>query len=200
MSNHEKVFAICENKCFEETLTKEQILEEGKYITDKTTGVKHSVRWLSRAEYDELDGYDANCEYHVYDEELYYSYKLTYTGELGGMILSNTFQEFNVDVPNDFFNNDTILNIHAVRRNLTTQGQPKTNNGDISFLTTYIPKINNVDIAYAQCPFIDEGVIKNCLIAVKRIGQRLHFAIIIGNHSDYINNTIKIDTLFLRKL
>lgn len=103
MSNHEKVYVVCENKCFEEGMTKQQIRETtvaaSDGIKDQVTNNTYHIRWLTRAEYEALGGiYEPNTEYHVYDED--YSDDLSL---LIGFVYSHEQQEpvnFIVPTPN----------------------------------------------------------------------------------------------------
>lgn len=74
---HEKVFVVCENKCFEEGLTKKQI-EEKIYDSsqdaaggtiDPATGIKYKYRYLTQAEYNALVTKDPNTVYFVTDQD-----------------------------------------------------------------------------------------------------------------------------------
>lgn len=74
MAGHEKVYVVCENKCFEEGMTKEQILDltskASNGIVDLTTGKTYKLRVLSRTEYNNLTSKDENTVYYIMDDEV----------------------------------------------------------------------------------------------------------------------------------
>lgn len=73
MAGHEKVYVVCENKCFEEGMTKEQILDltskASNGIVDPITGQTYKVRVLNKYQYDALVTKDSETIYYVYDED-----------------------------------------------------------------------------------------------------------------------------------
>lgn len=115
MAGHEKVFVICENKCFEEGMTKEQILAAvtagSEAIIDPVTQTRYKIRVLTKSEYDALDGhYAQNTIYYVVDEEFasdsVKSHLRMVTTEAPLVNLTTSYQKFNREIA---FNNVNVI-------------------------------------------------------------------------------------------
>lgn len=116
MPGHEKVFVVCENKCFEEGMTKEQIqnaITSGAGgVIDPVTGVKYEFRVLTKRQYDELIEPDPNIIYYVVgddDKVKIIEFSSQSNIELYDKTESPAIKS--IDLTNDLDNTDIILGI-----------------------------------------------------------------------------------------